>query len=156
MAKKGDGSWELTEPEVAPADTTKVNDFLEQMCDLRTDQWADDKDSNNVKKALAKTIAKLSLKEGDGNEHVITVGDSVETYHYATVKGDSTIFKFYSYKKDKFLKDWKDFEQPPDTTKADSTIDSTQTDTLKPEDIEKVFKEKSGSGRVDRASVVKE
>ena len=122
---KADGRWVFTRPTTQPADSAKMDEFIQGLLDLTTDEWAA-KDDKNVKTAFDQTNVEVQIQEGDGNTHTVTVGAKADNYYYTKVSGDSTIFKLQEYRINKLKKKHTDLELIiPDTTETDLPKEET-------------------------------
>jgi hypothetical protein len=126
IAAQEDGSWQIIEPEVAPAEKEAVDDIVQDISKLSADDFAEKKEPAEAgeeappeevispEEQLANLLKEYKLDEPqskimadlrDGTARVLLIGDKSGYRHYVKREDKDTIFLLSKSKIDRLFKD---------------------------------------------------
>jgi len=113
LRKADSGSWQITAPQILPADQDAVKSMLSTLASLSSDRLVEEKASDLATYGLAAPATKVVVTMKDGKAHTIAIGDETPTGSGAFTKleADARIFTIATYNKsslDKKVSDLRD------------------------------------------------
>lgn len=113
LAKNGSGNWQITHPELLPADQSAVTGMLSSLSSLNSERLVDEKIANVKAYGLDPPASEIDITEKDNKTQKLLLGDQTPTGNavYAVVAGDPRLFTMPSYEKtgiDKSVNDLRD------------------------------------------------
>lgn len=122
LSKGKEGKWMVLAAEsTMTADTAKIREYVNTVCELRVSDWPA-KGDTVVASAFQKPELNVTVVQGDGSRITLTIGREKEHQLYCRASTDTTVFLLSSYNLNTLKKHFVDFKYippppPPDTTK---------------------------------------
>ncbi len=112
LAKNNYGTWQITQPQVIPADQTTVSNAVSSLASLNSERLVDDKAANVKQFGLDPPSVEIDVTAKDKTQKLL-LGDATPTGSavYAMLAGDPRLFTLPSYEKtgiDKNLNELRD------------------------------------------------
>ena len=113
VLNRDSGKWALTAPEAYPADPDASSSLVSTLSSLTADKIIEDKPTDLASYGLANPSLKVQVKEKDGKQVELAIGDDAPTGSgvYAKVSGDPRVYMLATYLKtslDKTVNDLRD------------------------------------------------
>ena len=105
-----EGKWQMLKPIVSLAKKSEIDQILNSLSTLETDDFVDGEDFESTS-AITATL-------NDGSQRILMTADEDGGKHPAKRDGEKQIFALYKYNRDKLFKSSEDLKEEPPVVEA--------------------------------------